>query len=139
MTDIQAIRTRCEAVRSRGVWKSSYTNGRFRLSCAGLTLGIIDDLRVIDFIAHAREDIPALLDLVAEKDKRIAEVEGERDAAVEDLTEAFQGDDPPCTYCKQAQKECRYRMAVLRGDYNRCSNFSWRRPLPEGPEQEAHP
>lgn len=99
MIDLEAIRRRCEAatlppwkfrkmgdmvlVSEQGCRPIVLASGRSGLLASDRSDNMGGIMRLAkpgdpdpDFIAHARTDLPAVLDLVEEKDRRIEELEG---------------------------------------------------------------
>lgn len=130
--DIETIRARADAA-APGEWKCWHKDMDF----GGAVVFNIGDAMVIqklshrnigpifmkedaDFIAHARTDIPTLLDY-------IKELETERDAALTDLRIGWL-----CRACKKREvgKEwcsCKHREFVKGPEKTvTCSNFEWR-------------
>lgn len=116
MTRIKEIRARCEAA-TPGPWKSVTFLGRIDVVASrqrhdDFHVGtFFDKLADARFVARARVDIPYLLDLLEASQRRVAELERERDAATFSLAAlgicqgcAAENDntpDSPCAGCKR--------------------------------------
>jgi len=76
-----------------------------------------------EFIAHARQDVPALLAEVKRLKAEAERLTRERDAAVGDLRASA-----PCKYCKHCDEKLRGFPCSKYSEKvgNQCSDFGWR-------------
>jgi len=101
MIDLKAIRARCAAYKAD---RSEVTDGSIQITKDDLEIDYLPSFA--DLAANSPRDTPSLLSLVDEQQKRIAELEAERDAAVSDMNHIVRGSDP-CDCCKSNKtKDC---------------------------------
>lgn len=173
MTTIEAIKARCEAA-TPGPWaadgygdmiwaENPYGRGRMMLlnirgwghltgkGCCRFTDERAAEIQNASaaFIAHAREDIPYLLERVAELEGQLSASQQETRAAVEDLHKMHSlcmdiggccpecGDqidtlmDGACDFCKKSGVNC---WVETPGDESKCAAFEWHGPQEAGEE-----
>ncbi len=67
-----------------------------------------------EFIAHARTDIPAMLDYIASLESRCEKLEGENKLLRKEVQRQALNPEPRCERCGQADRECIESNCVVR-------------------------
>lgn len=115
---IAEITARCEAA----------TPGPWDIILNGHNIKVERTPANIDFIAHAREDVPYLLAQLAERDREIERLQAERDAAVEDLKIRDRREPYGGKFCKY-KDECYEENRKIGGRFPECEgcdSWEWR-------------
>jgi hypothetical protein len=90
--DLEAIRRRADAA-TPGPWQRSLNILWGKILDIEPEIAFCTTVNDTEFIAHAREDVPALLDEVERLTGQLADVTRERDAAVNEIPH-------DCSHCK---------------------------------------
>lgn len=129
---LDEIRERCDRA-TKGSWSGAFPrNGhRFQvLDELGLAVCHARSIANTDFIAHARTDVPDLLDEVARLTADLAAMTAERDAMRERAEAAIEDLRQDCTTCKH---KGRSGLSAPCLNCQGCgySNWEWRGPVAE--------